>query len=66
MADRPLGAGGNAERSKETMLQIIITLFIVFGLGYSLQTDRKGRQLLHTPYNDRYNDASGAREDHLG
>jgi hypothetical protein len=48
------------------MLQILITLFIVVGLGYSLQTDRKGRQIVHTPYNNRYNDASGAREDHLG
>ncbi len=48
------------------MLQVLITLFIVLGLGYSLQTDRKGRQIVHTPYNDRRNDAAGAREDHLG
>jgi hypothetical protein len=48
------------------MLQVIITLLIVGGLGYSLQTDRKGTQIAHTPYNDRYNDAAGAREDHLG
>jgi hypothetical protein len=48
------------------MLQVIVTLLIVVGLGYSLQTDRKGRQIAHTPYNDRYNDAAGAREDHLG
>ncbi len=48
------------------MLQVLITLFIVVGLGYSLQPDRKGRQIVHTPYNDRYNDASGAREDHFG
>jgi hypothetical protein len=48
------------------MLQVIITLLIVGGLGYSLQTDRRGRQITHTPYNNRYNDASGAREDHLG
>jgi hypothetical protein len=48
------------------MLQVIITLFIVVGLGYSLQTDRKGRLIAHTPYNNRHNDATGAREDHLG
>ena len=48
------------------MLQTAITILIVVGLGYSLQTDRKGRQIAHTPYNDRYNDASGARQDHLG
>ena len=48
------------------MLQVIVTLLIVVGLGYSLQTDRKGRQIAHTPYNDRYNDAAGARDDHLG
>jgi hypothetical protein len=48
------------------MLQLIVTLLIVVGLGYSLQPDRKGRLIAHTPYNDRYNDAAGAREDHLG
>jgi hypothetical protein len=48
------------------MLQILITLIIVSGLGYALQTDRKGRLIAHTPYNNRYNDAAGAREDHLG
>jgi hypothetical protein len=48
------------------MLQVIITLLIVVGLGFSLRTDRKGRLIAHTPYNDRYNDASASREDHLG
>jgi hypothetical protein len=48
------------------MLQILIPLLIVVGLGFSLQTDRKGRLIAHTPYNNRSNDASGAREDHLG
>ena len=48
------------------MLALLITLVIVLGLALSLATDRKGRQITHIPYNDRYNDASGAREDHLG
>jgi hypothetical protein len=48
------------------LLAIIITLIIVVALGASLQTDRKGRLISRTPYNNRYNDASGAREDHFG
>ena len=47
------------------MLQVIITLLVVVGLGYSLQTDRKGRAISRTPYNNRANDAAGAREDHF-
>ena len=58
--------GTRQQKLRKPMLQIIIPILIVAGLGYSLQTDRKGRQIAHTPYNDRYNDASGAREDHLG
>jgi hypothetical protein len=48
------------------LLAIIITLIIVVALGASLQMDRKGRLISRTPYNNRYNDASGAREDHFG
>jgi hypothetical protein len=45
---------------------IIVTLIITAALGYSLRSERSGRQIAHRPYNNRYNDASGAREDHLG
>jgi hypothetical protein len=48
------------------LLSIIIALIIVAALGASMQPDRKSRLISRTPYNNRYNDASGAREDHLG
>jgi hypothetical protein len=45
---------------------IIVTLIITAALGYALRTERSGRLISRRPYNNRYNDASGAREDHLG
>ncbi len=45
---------------------IIISLIVIAPLLLSLQPDRKGRLISHTPYNNRYSDAAGAREDHLG
>jgi hypothetical protein len=47
---------------------IIVTLIIVAVLGYALRSGRSGRTseaIVRRPYNNRYNDASGAREDHL-
>src|SRR6185437_6166298 len=44
----------------------LITLLIVATLGYALRSSRGGGALLRRPYNNRYNDASGAREDSLG
>ena len=45
---------------------ISITIFLVVGLGYAMGTGRGGELISRTPYNNRYNDASAAREDHLG
>jgi len=45
---------------------ILITLVIVAGLGYALGSGRSGGSILYRPYNNRYNDASGARQDNLG
>ena len=48
---------------------ILITLIVVAALGYALRTRASGRgedTILRRPYNNRYNDAAGAREDHLG
>jgi hypothetical protein len=45
---------------------ILITLIVVAALGFALRTGRREDALLRRPYNNRYNDASGAREDHLG
>jgi hypothetical protein len=41
---------------------IVITTVVVGALGYALRSDSDGRQILHRPYNNRYNDASGARD----
>jgi hypothetical protein len=45
---------------------ILVTLIIVVALGVSLQSDKNGTLISHTPYNNPHSDASGAREDHLG
>jgi hypothetical protein len=42
---------------------IIITTVIAAALGYALRGGREGGIILRRPYNNRYNDASGARED---
>jgi hypothetical protein len=41
---------------------IIVTSIVVGALGYALRSGSDGKQILHRPYNNRYNDASGARD----
>jgi len=41
----------------------IVTIVIAGALGYAQRGGRKGGIILRRPYNNRYNDASGARED---
>jgi len=41
---------------------IIITGVIAGALGYALRPGRHGEMIVHRPYNNRYNDASGARD----
>jgi hypothetical protein len=48
------------------MLSAIITFIIVATLGYALRAERTGSLIVRRPYNNRYNDAAGAREDHPG
>jgi hypothetical protein len=48
------------------MTAIIVVFLIVFALGYGLRSGRSSQSIVHRPYNNRYNDASGAREDHIG
>jgi hypothetical protein len=50
------------------LTSIIVTLVVVAALGYGLRSGRRGRGqlIVRRPYNNRHNDASGAREDHLG
>jgi hypothetical protein len=45
------------------MTAIIIALIITAALGYGLRSGRHGQTIIHRPYNNRYNDASGAREE---
>lgn len=45
---------------------IIVTFTILAGLGTALGSGRSDSLITRRPYNNRYNDASGAREDHLG
>ncbi|HLB21904.1 MAG TPA: hypothetical protein VK605_07315 [Solirubrobacteraceae bacterium] len=45
---------------------ILITLVVVAALGYALRTGRSAEMILRRPYSNRYNDAAGARRDHLG
>jgi hypothetical protein len=44
---------------------IIVSLVITGGLLHTLRTSADGSLIVRRPYNNRYNDASGAREDHL-
>jgi hypothetical protein len=44
---------------------ILITVFLMVGLLAALRRG-SGGLIARRPYNNRYNDASGAREDHLG
>jgi hypothetical protein len=47
---------------------IIVTFIIIAVLGVALRSGGSGRTselIVQRPYNNRYNDASGAREDHL-
>jgi hypothetical protein len=45
---------------------ILITLIIVAALGYALRVGRSGGAIVHRPYNNRYNDASAARDESSG
>jgi hypothetical protein len=48
------------------LLGILITLILTLGLGSALRREGRGGLIVRRPYNNRYNDASGARQDHLG
>jgi hypothetical protein len=48
----------------EAMLTaIIVTIIIMFALGWGFRGDRNGVTIRRRPYNNRYNDAAGARDD---
>jgi uncharacterized membrane protein len=46
------------------LVGIIVTLIITAALLYTLQAGQDGSLIVRRPYNNRHNDASGARDDH--
>ena len=42
---------------------IIVTLIVIAALGYALRAGRRDELIARTPYNNRYSDASGARDE---
>jgi len=46
------------------LIAIVISLLIVSAFAYGLRSQPGGEMILRHPYNNRYSDASAAREDH--
>jgi hypothetical protein len=49
-----------------TLSLILVMLVVTGALAHAIRTDRGGKSILKRPYNNRYNDATGARDDSLG
>jgi len=45
---------------------LLAILIIISALGYSIRSEQKGGMIARHSYNNRDNDASGARDDHFG
>ncbi len=43
-----------------------VAVLIAAALGSALRSEGSGVLIARRPYNNRHNDAAGAREDHLG
>lgn len=48
------------------LLGILITAFLTIGLATAFRRGGESGLIARRPYNNRYSDASAAREDHLG
>jgi hypothetical protein len=48
--------------TKAMITSIIVTAVIAGTLGYAIRQGRHGELIVHRPYNNRYDDASGARD----
>lgn len=48
--------------TKEMITSIIVTAAIAGALGYALRQGRHDDLIVHRPYNNRYNDATAARD----
>ncbi len=44
------------------LMAIAVTLIVIAALGYGFRRDRGDELIVHHPYNNIYNDATGARE----
>jgi hypothetical protein len=51
------------KRTTKMLTAIIVTIIITGGLGYAFGGSLRGGAITRRPYNNRYNAASGARED---
>ena len=62
-----MGRWANPPTTKTTdmLLAIAVTTIIFATLGYGLRGGRRGELIVRHPYNNRYNDASAAREGNL-
>jgi hypothetical protein len=54
------------QQDRPMLTAIVVTLLVVAALALGLRSERSAGLILRRPYNNRHNDASGAREDHLG
>jgi hypothetical protein len=50
----------------EMLIAIAVTVTITYALGYALHGGREGPLIDRHGYNNRYTDATAARQDHLG
>jgi hypothetical protein len=48
--------------TKEMITSIIVTAVIAGALGYALRQGGHSDPIVHRPYNNRYNDATAARD----
>jgi len=48
------------------LIATFTTLVVIAALGFSIQSEKSGGLIGEHRYNNRANDASGARADHLG
>jgi hypothetical protein len=56
----------NLEEVTGMLTSILVALIVTGAIGYAIRAGRNGKSILKRPYNNRYNDATGAREDRLG
>jgi hypothetical protein len=47
------------------LIALLVTLIITVTLGVSVRSEERSGLIARRRYNNRYNDAAGAREDHL-